>query len=343
MTFGSPVEVVQDFVSRRSVLASCPLPRPRPDAAGHRPAQGAGLLRSARGSIASSGLPCSRPWIFLVTDGMPQGEPWEVTREALDASRPPRPPARSCSLPSASRAPTEIPRPAVGAAAPVLTGLRLRRAVHLAVRQHRRAWPPRAAGAVDPPRGRTCRESCTRRENPGPRLQRLNIMDDRKRTCPTCNVVFDAPNPGGPSSAPSAAPICPAPGPRRHAPAPEMLLLGGRRVGAHLPGGRLVLTLLHLAHCRTNPPYGPGPNTPPPEEQATTVRFPFLPEPVPPAANLSLRLHPSPCRSSPAVPAISAKLTPRRSSLRPGGVDRAVGRGGVPEAAHAGGPSSLPR
>jgi uncharacterized protein YegL len=82
VTFGSPVEVVQDFCSIDQFLPPPLQPR------GLTPL-GTGLLKALdllelrTAEHRQRGLPCFRPWIFLVTDGMPQGEPWEVTREAL--------------------------------------------------------------------------------------------------------------------------------------------------------------------------------------------------------------------------------------------------------------------
>jgi uncharacterized protein YegL len=82
VTFGSPVEVVQDFVPVDQFLPPPLQPR------GLTPL-GTGLLKALdlleirKAEYRKRGLPCFRPWIFLVTDGMPQGESWEVTRDAL--------------------------------------------------------------------------------------------------------------------------------------------------------------------------------------------------------------------------------------------------------------------
>jgi uncharacterized protein YegL len=82
VTFGSPVEVVRDFVPLDQFLPPPLQPR------GLTPL-GTGLLKALdllevrQAEYRKHGLPCSRPWIFLVTDGMPQGERWEVIREAL--------------------------------------------------------------------------------------------------------------------------------------------------------------------------------------------------------------------------------------------------------------------
>jgi uncharacterized protein YegL len=86
VTFGSPVEVVQNFVPLDQFLP--PVLQPR----GQTPL-GTGLLKALellearQTEYRKHGLSCLRPWIFLVTDGMPQGEPWEVTREAVQGVR----------------------------------------------------------------------------------------------------------------------------------------------------------------------------------------------------------------------------------------------------------------
>ncbi len=82
VTFGSPVEVVQDFVPVDQFRPAPLQPR------GQTPL-GTGLLKALdllearKAEYRKNGVPYRRPWIFLVTDGMPQGESWEVTREAL--------------------------------------------------------------------------------------------------------------------------------------------------------------------------------------------------------------------------------------------------------------------
>ncbi len=82
VTFGSPVEVVQAFVPVDRFQPAALQPR------GQTPL-GTGLLKALdllearKAEYRKNGVPYCRPWIFLVTDGMPQGESWEVTREAL--------------------------------------------------------------------------------------------------------------------------------------------------------------------------------------------------------------------------------------------------------------------
>jgi uncharacterized protein YegL len=82
IAFGAAVELVQDFVT---------VDRFRPpilQASGETPLCTAvlmalDLVEARKARYRSNGVPYSRPWIFLVTDGMPQGEALETTREAV--------------------------------------------------------------------------------------------------------------------------------------------------------------------------------------------------------------------------------------------------------------------
>jgi uncharacterized protein YegL len=82
VSFGGDVEVVQPFVGVEDFVP--PVLRPR----GLTPL-GTGLLRALdlleqrKAEYRAAGVPYSRPWLVLLTDGMPQGEPWEATREAI--------------------------------------------------------------------------------------------------------------------------------------------------------------------------------------------------------------------------------------------------------------------
>jgi uncharacterized protein YegL len=82
VAFGGPVQVVQNFVTVEHFLPAELQPR------GLTPL-GTGLLKaldlleSRKAKYRKHGVTYSRPWIFLVSDGMPQGEPWEVTRQAV--------------------------------------------------------------------------------------------------------------------------------------------------------------------------------------------------------------------------------------------------------------------
>lgn len=82
VTFGGGVEVVQKFVPVDRFQP--PVLRPQ----GLTPL-GTGLLQALdlvedrKADYRTAGVPYARPWVVLLTDGMPQGEPWETTREAV--------------------------------------------------------------------------------------------------------------------------------------------------------------------------------------------------------------------------------------------------------------------
>jgi uncharacterized protein YegL len=86
VTIGSPVEVIQDFVL---------IDRFRPPvltAQGETPLGTAILLaldtlEARKTCCRDNGVPYTRPWVFLITDGMPQGEDLEVTRRAMQRIR----------------------------------------------------------------------------------------------------------------------------------------------------------------------------------------------------------------------------------------------------------------
>jgi uncharacterized protein YegL len=82
VTFGGGVEVAQKFAP----VDRFQPPSLRPQ--GLTPL-GTGLLRALdlieerKADYRTAGVPYSRPWVVLITDGMPQGEPWETTRQAV--------------------------------------------------------------------------------------------------------------------------------------------------------------------------------------------------------------------------------------------------------------------
>ena len=86
VAFGAAVEVVQDFVAVDSFHP------PVLQARGETPL-GAGILlgldrlEARKGALRANGVPYTRPWVFLITDGMPQGEPLETTRRAIHRVR----------------------------------------------------------------------------------------------------------------------------------------------------------------------------------------------------------------------------------------------------------------
>jgi uncharacterized protein YegL len=80
--FGEEVEIVQDFVTVDRFQP------PTLQAAGETPLCTAilrafDLVEKRKERYRANGVPYSRPWVFLVTDGMPQGETLETTREAV--------------------------------------------------------------------------------------------------------------------------------------------------------------------------------------------------------------------------------------------------------------------
>jgi len=86
VTFGAGVEIVQDFITpdlfRPPVL----------QARGETPL-GAGILlgldhlEARKARCLQNEAPLSRPWVILITDGMPQGEPLGTTRRAIQRIR----------------------------------------------------------------------------------------------------------------------------------------------------------------------------------------------------------------------------------------------------------------
>lgn len=82
VSFGEEVEVVQDFVTVDRFQP--PVLR----AAGETPlctaiVRALDLVEKRKQCYRANGVPYSRPWVFLITDGMPQGESLETTREAV--------------------------------------------------------------------------------------------------------------------------------------------------------------------------------------------------------------------------------------------------------------------
>jgi uncharacterized protein YegL len=86
VTFGDGVEIVQDFVT--ADLFRPPVLQAR----GETPL-GAGILfgldhlETREAWCQFNEVPYSRPWVVLITDGMPQGEPLETTRLAIQRIR----------------------------------------------------------------------------------------------------------------------------------------------------------------------------------------------------------------------------------------------------------------
>ena len=86
IAFGAEVQVVQDFVT---VDRFTP---PVLQAEGETPlctaiVRALDLLETRKERYRANGVPYSRPWVFLITDGMPQGDTLEVTRQAVQRIR----------------------------------------------------------------------------------------------------------------------------------------------------------------------------------------------------------------------------------------------------------------
>lgn len=82
VAFGGAVEVVQDFVTADRFAL------PLLVAQGLTPL-GTGLLKALdliearKARYRAHGISYGRPWLVVLTDGMPQGEPWGVVRQAV--------------------------------------------------------------------------------------------------------------------------------------------------------------------------------------------------------------------------------------------------------------------
>ena len=82
VTFGATVQVLQDFVS--ADLFRPPLLEARGETPlGAALIKGLDLIESRKVRYREAGISYYRPWLFLISDGMPQGEPWEVLRQAV--------------------------------------------------------------------------------------------------------------------------------------------------------------------------------------------------------------------------------------------------------------------
>jgi uncharacterized protein YegL len=86
VTFGSPVHVVQPFVTVERFLPPTLCPQGQTPL-GTGVLQGLDLLEARKAQYRAHGIAYSRPWLLLVTDGMPKGESWQVTRQAVERLR----------------------------------------------------------------------------------------------------------------------------------------------------------------------------------------------------------------------------------------------------------------
>lgn len=86
ISFGSDVRVVQDFITVDRFQL------PVLQAEGETPlctaiVRALDLVEKRKERYRANGVPYSRPWLFLITDGMPQGDTVETTRQAVQRLR----------------------------------------------------------------------------------------------------------------------------------------------------------------------------------------------------------------------------------------------------------------
>jgi uncharacterized protein YegL len=82
VAFGGTVEVVQQFVPADRFVPPVLVPQGQTPL-GTGLLQALDLIEARKSCYRAHGVSYSRPWLVLITDGMPQGEPWEVTRQAV--------------------------------------------------------------------------------------------------------------------------------------------------------------------------------------------------------------------------------------------------------------------
>ncbi len=86
VTFGSDVKVVQDFVTADQfeppTLSAQGLTH-----MGGAILQGLEMIEARKGEYRNNGINYYRPWVFLITDGEPQGEPDSIVEQATQRIR----------------------------------------------------------------------------------------------------------------------------------------------------------------------------------------------------------------------------------------------------------------
>ena len=86
VTFDSEVRVVQDFVTADQ-FAPPPLTAQGTTAMGGGIHKALDMIHARKGEYKANGVTYYRPWVFMITDGEPQGEPDDLVREAAQRIR----------------------------------------------------------------------------------------------------------------------------------------------------------------------------------------------------------------------------------------------------------------
>lgn len=86
VSFGSDVKVVQDFVTA-DLFEPPTLSAQGLTHMGGAILQGLDMIEARKGQYRNNGVNYYRPWVFLITDGEPQGEPDSVVEQATQRIR----------------------------------------------------------------------------------------------------------------------------------------------------------------------------------------------------------------------------------------------------------------
>lgn len=86
VSFGSDVKVVQDFVTA-DLFEPPTLSAQGLTHMGGAILQGLDMIEARKGQYRNNGVSYYRPWVFLITDGEPQGEPDSVVEQATQRIR----------------------------------------------------------------------------------------------------------------------------------------------------------------------------------------------------------------------------------------------------------------